>query len=295
MVQIFRTLSLLTLVLFILGIFISSYSLLTLPASLTNTPAFENSDLPSISPVLFDLNLKILLTFTAGIAAVVLAFLFEKKSSRENKNIVYVQSGKDTKTEVVKKNIGMEDEQASFDYTEFDLLISSGDDQNEKIRKILSKLCMTVSASQGAFYKPVVGADGVRKIELTASFAFSIPDSETVTFEYGEGLAGQAAKEEKKVLIDEIPEGYIKILSGLGESSPRYLFILPVKAQNGELFGVVEISSFTRFKNADQNLIENVFVKLANSAEEINQPVKEETQIEKTQKTKKGGKKNKEE
>jgi len=296
MVQIFRRLSLLTLVLFILGIFISGYSLLTFPSSLTNTPAFDNSDLPSISPLVFELNLKVLLTFTAGIAAVVLAFLFEKKSSRENKNIVYVQAGKDTKSDVVKKNIGIEEEeQASFDSKEFELIISAEDHQNEKIRKILSKLCMNVSASQGAFYKPVVSEDGVRKIELMAAFAFSVPDSEKVTFEYGEGLAGQAAKEEKKVLIDEIPEGYIKILSGLGESSPRHLFILPVKIQNGELFGVVEISSFNRFKNVEQDLIENVFSKLANASKESSQPVASEIQNEEKKKSKKGGKKTNEE
>ena len=266
MIQVFRRLSLLTLVLFILGIFISGYSLFTLPTALVNSPVLDDADLQFVSPVLTDLNIKILLTLFTGVASVIFAVLLEKKSNREN--IVYIQSGKETKSEIIRKNIGIEEEEdkKEIDISDFEPIIEQGLDETDKISKLLSKLCMNISASQGAFYKPVTD-NGIRKIQLTAAFAFSIPESETISFEFGEGLAGQVAKEEKKVVIDEVPEGYIKVFSGLGESSPRHIFIVPIKVGGGELFGVVEISSFSQIKEYEQDMVESVFERLVNTKE----------------------------
>jgi hypothetical protein len=224
-----------------------------------------------MSPVLNELNLKVFLTCIAGIAAVVMALFFQKSDSREN--IVYVQSGKESKSDVVKKNIGLEaEEKEQIDLAPFEQIIHSEMSEAERLNKLLSRICMEISASQGAFYQAVEQKDE-RKIELAASFAFSVPDSETISFEYGEGLAGQVAKEGKKVILDDVPDGYIRILSGLGEATPQHLFLLPVKGTDEQLYGVAEISSFSKIKNIQQEMIESVFERLVRSMN----PEKEKT------------------
>jgi hypothetical protein len=125
-----------------------------------------------------------------------------------------------------------------------------------KYEKVLSRLCMKIDASQGLVYS-VKKEKNKRYIELYATFAYNLPESDTMKYEFGEGLAGQVAKEGKKINIKDIPKGYITIISGLGASSPNHLAILPIK-ENGEVVKVVEIASFNEISNADENLIAEV-------------------------------------
>ncbi|MEM7549996.1 MAG: GAF domain-containing protein [Bacteroidota bacterium] len=259
-----RTLSLLSLLLFILGILASAYLLYNLPSDLVNTSALNPDDLSVVVPISSQLNFVIGLTFLVGVASVVLMILFDKGNTREN--IVYVQAGKqETKSDLIKKNIGMEEEEeiTLSDTSEFTHIINSDKNEKEKFDEVLSKLCMRIEASQGAIYKADYSED-VRKIKLVSSFAFTVAESESISFEFGEGLAGQAAKEQKQVLIGDIPEGYIKVFSGLGESSPKHLFITPL-ISDGKTLGVAEISSFVAFKKTEQDLIAAVFNALAKS------------------------------
>ena len=47
-------------------------------------------------------------------------------------------------------------------------------------------------------------------------------------------------------MVDEIPQGYIKITSGLGEAPPANLVVFPLLFE-GEVLGVVELASFSKF------------------------------------------------
>lgn len=98
-------------------------------------------------------------------------------------------------------------------------------------------------------------------VEMKASYALILGESETIRFEYGEGLVGQAALEEKTLIIDDIPEGYVKIVSGLGSATPTHLLVVPVK--NGDtLYGVVEIASFTDLGKTDAEMVGAAFRQL---------------------------------
>ncbi|HEY3869275.1 MAG TPA: ATP-binding protein [Actinocrinis sp.] len=52
----------------------------------------------------------------------------------------------------------------------------------------------------------------------------------------------------KRILITEVPADYIKIASGLGESSPASVVILPVLFED-QVLGVIELASFSRFSD----------------------------------------------
>ena len=61
------------------------------------------------------------------------------------------------------------------------------------------------------------------RVELKAGYALSIGESTVIKYEFGEGLIGQSAASGNTLYVDDVPEGYIKIVSGLGSASPKYL------------------------------------------------------------------------
>jgi len=78
-----------------------------------------------------------------------------------------------------------------------------------------------------------------------------------VTKEYidiGEGLVGQCAFDKKPIHIKEIPDQYLSIQSGLGDTSPTSLMIYPVLFED-ELLGVVEIASLGQFTSLQRQLM----------------------------------------
>jgi hypothetical protein len=62
-------------------------------------------------------------------------------------------------------------------------------------------------------------------------------------FRAGDGIPGQVAKSKSMMIITAIPEGYLKVQSGLGEASPGNLVIIPLLL-NKETIGVIEFASF---------------------------------------------------
>ena len=88
------------------------------------------------------------------------------------------------------------------------------------------------------------------------------------SFTLGDTLTGQVAKNQQLLNLNELPEGYITILSGLGKSNPRHLVIAPI-VFNGESIGVVELASFKPFSENDELLIRKISELMANSLNEL--------------------------
>ncbi|CAN7269808.1 response regulator [Massilia sp. LjRoot122] len=70
-----------------------------------------------------------------------------------------------------------------------------------------------------------------------------------------ESLASQAANENRLLHLRELPEGYIKVGSGLGEASPRELLIAPVY-NYGKVKGVIEIGFLHPITARDREFME---------------------------------------
>ena len=67
-------------------------------------------------------------------------------------------------------------------------------------------------------------------------------------FVLGESLAGQAALERKRILIENIPPGYLSVGSGLGAASPVSVVMLPILFED-QVLGVLELASLHRFSD----------------------------------------------
>ncbi len=67
-------------------------------------------------------------------------------------------------------------------------------------------------------------------------------------FVLGESLAGQAALERKRILIEKVPPGYLSVGSGLGAASPVSVVMLPILFED-QVLGVLELASLHQFSD----------------------------------------------
>ena len=76
-------------------------------------------------------------------------------------------------------------------------------------------------------------------------------------FRLGEGLVGQCAQEKQRILLTDVPGDYVTINSGLGESSPLNIIVLPILFE-GSVRAVVELASFSRFSATHQAFLDQL-------------------------------------
>jgi HAMP domain-containing protein/signal transduction histidine kinase/CheY-like chemotaxis protein len=129
-------------------------------------------------------------------------------------------------------------------------------------RLILSELAPVVSAQQGVFYiMNGPAADGVTpeepELKLLASYAFRERRGVNNSFKLGESLVGQAALEKERILLTDVPDDYVKVSSGLGESRPMNIVVLPILFE-GQVKAVMELSSLERFNSTHQAFLDQL-------------------------------------
>ncbi len=107
---------------------------------------------------------------------------------------------------------------------------------------IMSELTPTVSAQHGAFFLTETDADGQpRQLRLIASYGYTHRSDVPDRFGLGESLVGQAAVEHKTIRIDDTPENYIRVSSGLGRAAPASIQIMPILFED-QVLGVIELA-----------------------------------------------------
>ncbi|MCP4695321.1 MAG: response regulator [Gammaproteobacteria bacterium] len=122
---------------------------------------------------------------------------------------------------------------------------TSGEQNTKKLaEKIINFLTPYVGAHVGAFY--LAEEKEEQALKMFASHAYLWRKSADNAFKLGEGIVGQAGFEQKMFLITEPPEDYIHIQSGLGESTPGMILVIPFLYENA-LKGVIELASFKAF------------------------------------------------
>jgi CheY-like chemotaxis protein/GAF domain-containing protein len=120
-------------------------------------------------------------------------------------------------------------------------------------RQILSELAPLVNAQHGVFY--IADKDGDEMaLDLLAGYAFTEGKHR---FKLGEGLIGQCAFEKKKIHLDNVPENYVRVSSGLGDAPPRSIIVLPVLFE-GQVNAVIELASFGRLSEIHQVFLDQL-------------------------------------
>ena len=116
------------------------------------------------------------------------------------------------------------------------------DKTEEYAERILLNISKHFKIVQGVFF---LKNQDTGLFESVSTFAYTSNDDPT-PFRVGEGLPGQVAKNRTLLHLTSLPEGYLKIQSGLGNSTPANLLIIPL-LPNKETIGIIELASFRVF------------------------------------------------
>jgi CheY-like chemotaxis protein/signal transduction histidine kinase/HAMP domain-containing protein len=126
-------------------------------------------------------------------------------------------------------------------------------DLAEFCRKVVTFLANYLGADIGAVYI----TDKKNHLELTGSYAFPSRKHQKNEFDFGQGVVGQAALEQQQILLTSVPEDYVVVRSGLGESRPRAIVVKPLVRDN-LVVGVIELGSLTSFSENALNFLDVV-------------------------------------
>ncbi len=123
---------------------------------------------------------------------------------------------------------------------------------------ILSELAPLVSAQHGVFYTLASLEDGGEPVLLyQAGYGYKERKHLANHFRLGEGLVGQCAQEKERILLTDVPGDYVRINSGLGESAPLNIIVLPILFE-GSVRAVVELASFSQFSPTHQAFLDQL-------------------------------------
>ncbi|WP_309226391.1 HAMP domain-containing protein [Streptomyces lunaelactis] len=155
---------------------------------------------------------------------------------------------------------------------------------------IMSELTPVVSAQHGAFFLAMQTGSGAEvsaanressyELCMRGSYGYSAGLMPT-SFRPGETLIGTAAEEKRTIQVN-VPPGYLRISSGLGEASPAYVIVLPVLFE-GKVLGVIELASFQPFTQIQRDFLNQIAEMIATSVNTISVNTKTEVLLKQSQ------------
>ncbi len=130
-------------------------------------------------------------------------------------------------------------------------------------RNILQFLTHYLGASVAAVY--------IRQdhggLTRAASYGFSREqEQQDQTIHSDEGIVGQAAQQDRIITLDELPENYFKVASGLGEGSPRSIVAVPT-SNDDQVNGVIELGFLRPLAEQDLEFLELIADNIGTSIE----------------------------
>ncbi|MDA0427009.1 response regulator [Stutzerimonas frequens] len=127
---------------------------------------------------------------------------------------------------------------------------------------VLNFLSRYIDAAVGALY---VVQDG--KLQRVAEYAYDPEHLQSArSLEVGTGLVGQAALERRMMALEDLPAGYLKVTSALGDTTPRAVLIVPVE-DSGLLNGVIELGFLRPLREQDSELLRRIVPSIGSAIE----------------------------
>lgn len=129
---------------------------------------------------------------------------------------------------------------------------------------ILDFIVHYLGASAAAFYARRSGTNGVERV---ASYGFrkEVEDTGQI-LDAGDSLVEQALLSHHVIELKDVPADYVKINSGLGDATPRFIVLVPV-AHEGQTNGVIELGFLHAPTSRDINFLTLVAPNIGNSLE----------------------------
>lgn len=125
--------------------------------------------------------------------------------------------------------------------------IMRGDKEIDEMAKdIIAYITKYLDGKVGALY---ILNEETKRLDLTASYAFQKRKNISTSYALGEGIVGQCAKEQEVISISPVPEDYIRVSSGIGETIPKSVIVAPISFED-DLIGVLEIATLREFDDS---------------------------------------------
>lgn len=147
-----------------------------------------------------------------------------------------------------------------------DLLRTNNESIEKLTDKVTSSLVKYTGSLVGGIY--LLNDHEPPLLELMAFYAMDTKKYNQKTYRPGEGLVGQTFLEEDYIYLLEIPENYISITTGIGETSPKAILLVPLKVEN-EIFGVVELASLREYKDYEIDFVRKLSEIIASTIQNV--------------------------
>lgn len=128
-----------------------------------------------------------------------------------------------------------------------DLLRLSGDRLDELGYILIREIVNYTGSQVGALYILNENPGAETEIEMIAAYAYDRQKFLRKTLHIGEGLVGRCVQENETIHLTDVPENYLTVKSGLGDSKPSSILIVPLHL-NENVYGVIELASFSIYE-----------------------------------------------
>ncbi len=122
---------------------------------------------------------------------------------------------------------------------------------------VVAQVCEYLNLQVGALY---LLED--RQLYLRGGFAHGGRENLPASFKIGQGLVGQAAAQRKPIVLSEIPQDALTLISSFGSLVFRHLIAAPFLYEN-EVIGVVELGALHPFAPAQLQFLETAMERIS--------------------------------
>lgn len=163
-----------------------------------------------------------------------------------------------------------------------ELMRQNHDDMRKLGYSLISNIVEYLDANQGGVF--ILNDDDPDNIhyELLGAYAFNREKQLKKYVKTGVGLVGTCALEKKTIYLTEVPENYMSLQSGLGESDPRSLLIVPLKIEE-DVLGILELASLNLLEDYQIEFIEKIAQSIASTLSSVRVNIKTNELLEKSQ------------
>ena len=149
-----------------------------------------------------------------------------------------------------------------------DVMRQNANNIKELSFSIISNLCNYLDATQGALYILNDNNEDDIYYELISAIAYGRDKLLNKQYRPGESLVGRCAHERMTIYMTDLPEDYMKITSGMGTANPTCILLVPLLLNN-EVFGVIEMASFSKLEPHKIEFVEKVGESIASTISSV--------------------------
>lgn len=162
------------------------------------------------------------------------------------------------------------------------ILQHNNDNLKTLSNEIIKNLVYYLEANQGGLFLLNDEDKNNIYLDLISAFAFDRKKHVEKRIDYGDGIVGSVAIEKETTYIEDLPNDYISIISGLGGANPNSLLVVPLKIDN-KVYGVIEIASFKKFEKFKIDFVEKVAENIASTLSAVRTNIQTTELLEKFQ------------